>query len=153
MRNRQKKQKKLVIPKIVRPSPTSKINIKLTFEEPAETAQIAVDTKNPDLGRVRSEGPARGAVVGKFYMMDKLADPLILGFPEMASLGCYVEPPGDDGRQWVQFTSLGIRLPIIDEKRLSTKTVKVDGATNVEGLALHAVKVVMTRAEYLDHIS
>ena len=129
------------------------MNVKIAFEEPAEATQTVVDTKNPDLGRKRSEGPARGAVVGKFYMMDKLADPLILGFPEMSSLGCYVEPPGDDGRQWVQFTSLGIRLPIIDEKKLSARTVKVDGATNIEGPALHAVKAVMTRAEYFDHVA
>ena len=123
------------------------------FEEPADTAQKVVDTKNPDLEQLRRQGPARGAIVGKFDVMDKLADPLILGFPEMSSLGCWVEPPGDDGRQWVQFTSLGIRLPIIDEKRLSSKTVKVDGATDVEGPALHTVKAVMTRAEYCDHIA
>ena len=129
------------------------MNVKLVFDEPGGTAQTATDTKNPDLAMLRRKGSPRGAIVGKFYIMAKLADPMILGFPEMSSLGSWVEPPGADGRRWVQFTALGIRLPISDESKFSCKTVKIEGHTEVEGPALHTVKVAMTKVEYLDRVS
>ena len=126
---------------------------RVVFDEPGGTAQTATDTKSPVLAMLRRKGSPRGAIVGKFYIMDKLADPMILGLPEMSSLGSWVEPPGEDGRRWVQFTALGIRLPIADERKLNCKTVKIEGHTEVEGPALHTVKAAITKAEYLDRVS
>ena len=84
--------------------------------------------------------------------MDSLADPLILGFPELSALGCWMEPPDDSGRRWIQFTTMGIRLPIIQSIKISAKTVKIEGTVEVEGPALHSVKLVMTAAEYEDAV-
>ena len=43
--------------------------------------------------------------------MENLSDPIILGLPELRSLGVFLEPPDDTGRKWIQFTTYGIRLP------------------------------------------
>ena len=129
------------------------MTVKLTFSEPAGTDQKVVDTKNQYLADLRRRGPSRGAILGKFYLMDALADPMILGYPEMCSLGCWMEPPGDDGRRWVQFTSMGIRVPITEDKKRGLEAVKVDGVTEVEGPALHAVKVVVSAKEYNDRVA
>ena len=48
-----------------------------------EAKKKAIDTKNTDLERLRRQGPPRRAVMAKFYIIVNLADPLILGFPEM----------------------------------------------------------------------
>ena len=43
--------------------------------------------------------------------MDNLADALILGFSECQQLGAYTEMPDAQGRSWLQFFNLGLRLP------------------------------------------
>ena len=75
------------------------MNIKLDFSEPSGVEQQVTDTKNAELASLRKRGPQRGTIQGKFYLMDSLADPLILGFPELSALGCWMEPPDDSGRR------------------------------------------------------
>ena len=47
---------------------------------------------------------------------------------------------------------MGIRLPIIESNKIGAKTVKVAGTVEVEGPALHSVKLMMTAAEYEDAV-
>ena len=125
------------------------MNVKLSFTEPdAATDQSRVDVSNPDLKELRKRGPPRGEIQAKFYIMDQLADPMILGFPELSTLGCWMEPPGDDGRRWVQFTTMGIRLPIIESKRIHVNTLHVEGVAEIEGPAVASVDVTLTAEQY-----
>ena len=62
---------------------------------------------------VRRGHPTSARFTAKCYIMDSLSDPIILGLPELRSLGVFLEPPDDTGRKWIQFTTYGIRLPLL----------------------------------------
>ena len=100
--------------------------------------------------------PKSGArVLGQFYIIDNLADPIILGLPEMSQLGAYVEPADEQGRYWVQFTSPtggGLRLPMLQPRGKDKSRVKLFQAVEVVGPALLQVSSVMTREEYEWHV-
>ena len=81
----------------------------------------------------------------KFYLMEDLTDPLMLGLPEMSKLGCFVEPIRD-GQLWVQFTQMGnVRLPVLGKKL--REGVQLSGKTTVRGPAVYRVRATMTRRE------
>ena len=71
----------------------------------------------------------------KFYMMDNLSDPLILGFPELSSLGCYVEPQDEAGRRWMQLSQAGpgLRLPILSPELSRGTKISVVKTTHLTG--------------------
>ena len=55
--------------------------------------------------------------------MKNLSDPVIIGVPELRALGVYLEPPDDHGRKWIQFTTKGLRLPLINPQRKNSPMV------------------------------
>ena len=83
--------------------------------------------------------------MAKFYMMDGLSDPIMIGFPEMATMGCFVEPM-KDGQMWIQLTQLGnVRLPVLGKKLRAG--VQLSEKTTVRGPGVHCVKAWMPRKE------
>ena len=65
------------------------------------------------LRALRDRRPESVSFDAKFYIMDNLSDPFILGIPELRALSLYVEPPDEHGRKWLQFISLQARIPLL----------------------------------------
>ena len=70
-------------------------------------------TGSASLQALRERRPDTVSFDAKFYIMDNLSDPFILGIPELRSLGLYLEPPDEHGRKWLQFTTLQARVPLL----------------------------------------
>ena len=102
---------------------------------------------------MRSKKWGRGchSIDVKFYMMDNLSDPIMLGLPEMSRLGCFVEPI-QDGQLWVQMTQMGnVRLPVLSKK--IREGVQLDEKKTVRGPAIYRVKASMTAEERDQRVS
>ena len=98
-----------------------------------------------ELKELRKCRPKDASILVKFYMMEGLTDPIMLGLPEMSKIGCFVEPM-QDGQLWVQFTQMGnVRLPVLGKKL--REGVQLSGKTTVQGPAVYRVKATMTREE------
>ena len=122
------------------------INIRITFDVPNDLDEDADAIENEEIKELRRRRPKENSIVGKFFMMDDLTDPIMIGFPEMAQLGCFLEPVRDDGQMWIQLTQLGnVRLPILGKKL--REGVQLKGKTSVRGPAVYRVQAVMTREE------
>ena len=57
--------------------------------------------------------PQSAQVTVGFYELDRLSDPLIIGFPDLKAWGFYMEPDLDSsGLGWVQFSKFNLKLPL-----------------------------------------
>ena len=93
-----------------------------------------------------------GEVDVRFYLMPNLADALIMGIADTARIGTYPEQRQADGRQWVQFTTFGIRLPfIIPQNRdvLPPALVPVQ-SKRIEGPDVVPIEVTMPEGSFAD---
>ena len=79
--------------------------------------------------------------------MDKLSDPIILGLPELRALGVFLEPPDATGRKWIQFTTYGIRLPLLTPAARISEMTTQDRKVIV-GPDLQEVRVQLGGAAY-----
>ena len=120
------------------------INIRLVFETPNAPDHDVDAVISEEIKELRRRRPKDTSILVKFFMMDGLTDPLMLGLPEMSKLGCFVEPI-QDGQLWVQFTQMGLRLPVLGRKL--REGVQLSGKTTVRGPAVYRVKATMTREE------
>ena len=94
---------------------------------------------------LRRRRPKNASILVKFYMMENLSDPIMLGLPEMSKMGCYVEPM-QDGQLWMQMTQMGnVRLPALGRKL--KEGVQLEEKKAVRGPAVYRVKATMTTAE------
>ena len=123
--------------------------IRFIFESlPTDKTPDASTVRSPalqDLRVVRADKIAK--FVAKCYVMPKLSDPIILGIPELRALGIYLEPPDASGRKWVQFTTLGVRLPLLDPKQ-RISPLMTDDRKLVSGPEFRPVTVSLSRADY-----
>ena len=111
------------------------INIRITFDVPNDPDDDADAVGSEEIRELRRRRPKENSIVGKFYMMDDLTDPIMIGFPEMSQLGCFLE-----------LTQLNnVRLPILGKKL--REGVQLSGKTSVRGPAVYRVQAVMTREE------
>ena len=130
------------------------IVVRITFQEPeeAEEPEASGSGGNAAFRDLRSKRWGRGkhSVDIKFYMMDNLSDPMILGYPELSTLGCYAEPPDMNGRRWIQLTQAGpgLRLPILAPERRSTANITMVRNVHIEGPNTHMAYFTLTGAEY-----
>ena len=113
--------------------------VKVIFEEPEELEEPAPEESagNAAYRDLRRSKWGRNchSVDVKFYLMENLSDPIILGFPELSSLGCYVEPVDSAGRRWVQLAQAGtgLRLPVLEPARKKTASLTVVGTVKIVG--------------------
>ena len=113
--------------------------IRLVFEEPEVSEQPAPRDAagNAAFRDLRRNKWGRGchAVDIKFYMMDNLSDPMIMGYPEMSTLGCFVEPPDETGRRWMQLSQAGpgLRLPILMPEQKKSPQLMVVRSLQITG--------------------
>ena len=105
--------------------------------------------RSPALQECRRREPSEKYLDAKFYLMENLSDPVILGRPELQELGLYLEPADDDGRLWVQFSAYGTRLPVIQPKLDGARRVfRVDQPVVLQGPDLQDVPVVISEQDY-----
>ena len=104
---------------------TRKTQMKLVFVEPA-----ALRGHRPQVGNISyaDRGDRRPVGVREetatFCELDKLADGIIVGCPELAAWGFFLVPDLDQsGLGYVQFTNLGITLPLVGTRAESRVNV------------------------------
>ena len=128
--------------------------IRLILEEPeeAEVPQATEEVRSAPLADLRRSKWGRGchAVDVKFYMMDNLSDPMILGYPELSALGCFVEPPDDTGRRWLQFAHAGsgLRVPVLAPERKPTTSLTLVRSIHITGPNVSAAWLRLPAADY-----
>ena len=88
--------------------------VRIGVEEPerAKTKSAKSQPGSAGLSGYRARVPYYKFLDAKFFLMENLSDPIILGRPELQRLGLYLEPEAEDGRLWVQFSALNLRLPL-----------------------------------------
>ena len=99
------------------------------------------------LQEVRRGHPSSARFTAKCYIMDKLSDPIILGLPELRALGVFLEPPDATGRKWIQFTTYGIRSPLLSPTPRGSEMTTQDRKI-VTGPDLQEVQVQLTGEAY-----
>ena len=98
--------------------------VRFSFDDvEAEESNEAAVVFSPALKDLRLKGRNEPSFVAKCYVMKNLSDPVILGVPELGALGVYLEPPDDHGRKWIQFTTKGLRLPLLSPQRRNSPMV------------------------------
>ena len=68
------------------------------------------------LSELRARRPRELEGEVPFHELGALADPVILGLPECRNWGLALEPQDEMGRQWLQFSVLGIRVPVLSPR-------------------------------------
>ena len=129
--------------------------VRLGIEEPAHAKTKAEKSQpvSPALSGRRSWIPYHKYLDAKFFLMENLSDPIILGRPELQSLGLFLEQvPDDQGRLWVQFSAFNQRLPIIMPTDGRPRVVKIDEPRVVHGPDVQEIPVVMSEADYRYHV-
>ena len=126
---------------------TMMVRVRLVPPEIQRTEAAKTEGGSPALRDVRN-GESEKNIDCKFYLMENLSDPIILGRPELQQLGLFLEPPDEDGRLWVQFTSYNLRLPVIMPGNGSRKVFKVDEPKILQGPDLQSVPVVISESDY-----
>ena len=96
---------------------------------------------------LRRDQPSSARFTAKCYIMDNLSDPIILGLPELRALGVFLEPPDASGRKWLQFTTYGIRLPLLSPAPRNSPMTTQDRMV-VVGPDLAEVSVELNGADY-----
>ena len=97
---------------------TAQTTVTMLFAEPEIVDPDGRDSSkgNDEYRKWRSRGSQTAETKVTFHELAQLADPIIIGLPELQRLGLVLEPIGVDGVGWVQFAGLGIRLPLLGTK-------------------------------------
>ena len=130
--------------------------VRMGVEEPehAKTKAEKSQPVSPGLRGYRSRVPYHKFLDAKFFLMENLSDPIILGRPELQALGLFLEQvPDDQGQLWVQFSAFNQRLPIImPPKDGKPKVIKIDEPKVLQGPDVQDIPVVMSEADYRYHV-
>ena len=129
--------------------------VRIGVEEPKDAKTPAQKSQpvSPGLTGHRSNIPYHKYLDAKFFLMENLSDPIILGRPELQSLGLYLEQvPDEQGNLWVHFSAFNQRLPIIMPGGKRTNIIRVDEPRMVQGPDVQEIPVVMSEADYRYHV-
>ena len=128
---------------------TMMVKLGLCVPEVQKTPEADSAAKSPALQEHRARQPNSHSMDAKFYLMENLSDPIILGRPELADMGLYLEPRDDNGRLWVQFIHRNVRLPVIQPSRDGKrKLFRVDEPKILQGPDLQDIPVVISESDY-----
>ena len=97
-----------------------KTKIRFTFQEPRRVYGATHQDGNAAWRGMQEERPARQREVEiVFCELDRLADPIIIGCPDLHQWGMFLEPIEDPRSVgWVQFTQWGgLSLPLAGARR------------------------------------
>ena len=127
---------------------TMMVRLGVVEPEVAETPSALTEAKSPALREHRAGQQKEKHLDAKFFLMENLSDPIILGRPELQALGLFLEQVGDDGRLWVQFTALNARLPVIMPGNGKPRVFKVDEPKVLRGPDVQEIPIVMSESDY-----
>ena len=131
---------------------THKDEVTLGFPTP-DLQKTGLDTEafSPAARKLRSELKQEQKDVVWFYELGELSDPLIIGRPDLTRWGFYMEPEDQNGRLWIQFTALNLRLPVLRKPPGQAGGIRVAHPVELEGPDAQAVEVSIDRAALQQH--
>ena len=124
--------------------------VTLGIQAPPKVGTPAADSepRSPALADCRAKEPATKYLTTEFYLMENLSDPIILGRPELSHLGLMLEPPDEQGRLWVQFTTMNLRIPVIMPGMGNAPVFRIEEPQVIAGPDLREIPVVISDSDY-----